>query len=288
MTKGVAEAAVVYWKKKCKGVFTMSVLRVEYYSRALSTQAHFSAVLPNDIPPMMTDNPCYTRPSKVLVLLHGYSGCDSDWLTGSSIRELAAQYNLAVLMPAAGNSFYLNGEASGTFYADFVGKELPEFAAKMFGLNISRENMWIGGLSMGGFGALHTALQFPDRFSKAMALSSALIIHELPEMRPETGNSMANYAYYKRTFGDLKTAPERDCNPEILVKKIQKEDSLMPDIFMACGTEDFLYEPNCAFHRFLEENRVHHVYRTAPGIHNWKFWEENLEPGIRWMLECEG
>lgn len=265
----------------------MSLLHVEYYSQALSSQAHFCAVLPSDVPPMMADNPHYRRPPKVLVLLHGYSGCESDWLTGSSVRELAAQYNLAVLMPAAGNSFYLNGEASGTFYADFAGKELPEFAAKMFGLDISRENTWIGGLSMGGFGALHTALLFPDRFSKVMALSSALIIHELPEMNPETGNVMANYAYYRNTFGDLKTALERDCNPEVLVENILVQRKPMPDIFMACGTEDFLYEQNCALAQFLESKKVNHVYKTSPGIHNWKFWEANLEPGIRWMLGLE-
>ena len=265
----------------------MSLLHVEFYSQALSSQAHFTAVLPNDVPPLAMDSPHYKRPPKVLVLLHGYSGCESDWTTGSSIRELAAEYNLAVLMPAAGNSFYLNGEATGTRYADFVGKEVPEFAARAFGLDISRENTWIGGLSMGGFGALHTALQFPECFSKVMALSSALIIHELPEMKPETGNAMANYAYYRSTFGDLKTAPTRDCNPEVLADGLIAQGEAIPAIFMACGTEDFLYQPNCAFHDFLTDRKIPHVYRTAPGIHNWKFWEANLEPAIRWMLELE-
>ena len=168
-----------------------------------------------------------------------------------------------------------------------MGQELPEFAEKTFGLDISRENTWIGGLSMGGFGALHTGLQFADRFSKIMALSSALIIHELPNMDPKQGNPTANYAYYNHVFGDLKTAPERSCNPEVLLRQLQEAGKPIPDIFMACGTEDFLYEPNCAFHRFLEECHVPHVYRTAPGVHNWKFWEANLEPAIRWMLEME-
>ena len=238
----------------------MSLLHVEFYSQALSSQAHFTAVLPNDVPPLAVDSPHHKRPPKVLMLLHGYSGCESDWTTGSSIRELAAEYNLAVLMPAAGNSFYLNGEATGTRYADFVGKEVPEFAARAFGL---------------------------DCFSKVMALSSALIIHELPEMKPETGNAMANYAYYRSTFGDLKTAPTRDCNPEVLADGLIAQGEAIPAIFMACGTEDFLYQPNCAFHDFLTDRKIPHVYRTAPGIHNWKFWEANLEPAIRWMLELE-
>lgn len=264
----------------------MSLIHTEFYSKTLAGQSHFYAVLPNDAPPF-PENPNLQRPPKTLILLHGYSGCESDWITGSSIRELALAYNLAVLMPAAGNSFYLNREATGERYADFVGQELPEFAEKTFGLDISRENTWIGGLSMGGFGALHTGLQFADRFSKIMALSSALIIHELPNMDPKQGNPTANYAYYNHVFGDLKTAPERSCNPEVLLRQLQEAGKPIPDIFMACGTEDFLYEPNCAFHRFLEECHVPHVYRTAPGVHNWKFWEANLEPAIRWMLGME-
>lgn len=265
----------------------MSLLHVEYFSPALSRQARFAAILPNDPPPMITDSPHYQRPPKTLLLLHGYSGCESDWITGSPIRELATKYNLAVLMPSAGNGFYLNGKATGTHFADFVGVELPEYARKTFGLDIRRDNSWVGGLSMGGFGALHTALQFPGRFGKVMALSSALIIHELPAMEPESDNPMANYDYYLSTFGDLKTAPDRDCNPEILATRLLAQGAQLPGIFMACGTEDFLYEPNCAFHRFLEEKNIPHVYRTAPGIHDWRFWSANLEPAIRWMLETE-
>lgn len=265
----------------------MSLLHVDFYSQALSGPARFVAVLPNDVPPMALDSPHYKRPPKVLILLHGYTGCESDWITGTSVRALAMQYNLAVLMPAAGNSFYLNGDATGTRYADLVGKELPEFAARAFGLNISRENTWIGGLSMGGFGALHTAFLFPGQFSKIMALSSALIIHELPEMTPEASNAMANYAYYRNIFGDLKTAPERDCNPEVLAEALLAKGDALPAIFMACGTEDFLYQPNCTFHDFLTKKQIPHVYRTSPGIHDWKFWSANLEPAIRWMLELK-
>lgn len=263
----------------------MSLFHVEFYSQALSGQVHFNAILPNDLPPMIADNPHYRRPAKTFLLLHGYSGCETDWLTGSSIRELAAEYNLAVLMPSVGNSFYLNREPTGARYADFVGKELPEFARKSFGLNIDRENTWIGGLSMGGFGALHVGLQFPERFCNIMALSSALIQHELPNMKVDSGNPMANYAYYQSIFGDLQTAPKRDCNPEVQLLSLLESGQAVPNIYMACGTEDFLYTPNCAFHAFLENHHVHHVYRTAPGIHNWRFWESCLEPAIRWMLE---
>ena len=56
----------------------MSLLHVDFYSQALSGPARFVAVLPNDVPPMALDSPHYKRPPKVLILLHGYTGCESD------------------------------------------------------------------------------------------------------------------------------------------------------------------------------------------------------------------
>ena len=75
---------------------------------------------------------------------------------------------------------------------------------------------------------------------------------------------------------------ESDANPETLVKKIlagtlkttDGSKAIMPEIFMACGTEDFLLEPNRAFHKFLDEQGVKHVYMESKGIHDMIFWQE--------------
>ncbi|MBP5305700.1 MAG: acetylesterase, partial [Lachnospiraceae bacterium] len=62
----------------------MALLKCEYYSNALSGRGEFYISLPNDVPPFMNEtNPNYKRPMKTLVLLHGYSGLASDWVTGS-------------------------------------------------------------------------------------------------------------------------------------------------------------------------------------------------------------
>ena len=57
-----------------------------------------------------------------------------------------------------------------------------------------------------------------------------------------------------------------------------------PEIFMACGTEDFLIEPNRAMHRFLEAEGVPHEYHEAPGIHDMNFWSEHIQHIVRWMF----
>lgn len=260
----------------------MALYNINFYSQCLSGQTELFAVIPNDVSEFATQgNPNYSRPPKVLVLLHGYSGNAADWVTGSRIRELAQDYNLAVLMPNGRNSFYLDKESSGEKYATYVGKELLDYAKKAFGLDVSPENCIIGGLSMGGFGAIHTGLMF-DSYSKVIALSSALIVNGLSTMED---NPMANKAYYENTFGDLSVAAMTDHNPEVLVLKRKKEGKKMPKIYMACGSEDFLFAANNELDAFLEEQGVAHEYHISPGVHNWTFWNEYLEPGIKWALK---
>lgn len=263
----------------------MALMNITYFSTALAGQNEFYMALPNDVPPFMAENnPHYRRAMKTLVLLHGYSGGASDWLMGSSIQELAVQYNLAVIMPNGRNSFYLDREATGRKFAAFVGEELLEYARKTFHLSDKREDTFIGGYSMGGFGALHTGLAYSHNYSKIAALSSALIIHQLKGMSPDDMNPMANYAYYADVFGDLKTAEDRECNPEVLIRRKLEAGEPIPEIFMACGSEDMLVETNRAFRDFLKENGVAAQYQESAGMHDWKFWNQYLEPAIEWML----
>lgn len=263
----------------------MALMQVTYFSAALAGPTTFSLVLPNDVPPFMAaGNPNYQRPMKTLVLLHGYNGGPMDWIAGSSVQQMALQYNLAVIMPDGRNSFYLNREPTGEQFADFVGEELPGYVRKNFHLSDKREDTFIGGYSMGGFGALHTGLAYSHNYSKIAALSSALIIRQLKLMSPGDANPMANYAYYANVFGDLKTAEERDCNPEVLLRGKLDSGETLPGIFMACGSEDMLVETNRAFRDFLKESGVDFHYQESPGMHDWKFWNSCLEPAIRWML----
>lgn len=264
----------------------MALMHVTYFSEALAGQSEFYMALPNDVPPFITEgNPHYQRGMKTLMLLHGYGGGASDWVMGSSIQELAARYHLAVIMPNGRNSFYLNHEATGGQFASFAGEELLGYARKSFHLSEKREDTFIGGYSMGGFGALRTGLAYSHNYSKIMALSSALIIHQLKDMSPEDPSPMANYAYYAQVFGDLKTAGDRDCNPEVLICRKLAEGEPVPDIFLACGTEDSLVEANRAFRDFLKENGVAAQYHESTGKHDWTFWNQCLEPAIQWMLD---
>ena len=255
----------------------MAYFKVEYFSEALHRRTTFDVLIPNDLrePSEYGD-----RPMKTLFLLHGYTGNAENWVPAG----LPEKYNFAIVMPSAENSFYLNGLSTGHAFQNLVGVELVEYVRKTFGLAKRREDTGIAGLSMGGFGALHTGLAYPETFGMIGALSSALIVHGIAHMKPEDENPVANYAYYHECFGDLETAEERDVNPEVLAKKLKEAGGPMPKIYMACGTEDGLLEPNRQMHRFLEAEGIDHEYHEGPGVHDMVFWHEYIAKVIPWMF----
>ena len=256
----------------------MATFDISLFLNSLRRQGSFKLILPNDFP--APDDAYHRRPTKTLFLLHGYTGMAGNWVP----EELCGKYNFAIVMPNGENGCYLNGLSTGHAFQDLVGVELVDYVRRTFGLAQSPEDTCIMGLSMGGFGALHTALRYPETFGKAAALSSALIVHDIAHMQPGTDNGVANYAYYRECFGDLETVEERDVNPEVLVEALQAAGKPLPGIYMACGTEDFLIEPNRALHRFLTEHGVEHQYFEGPGVHDMVFWSAWAPKAVEWMF----
>ena len=132
----------------------MALLQVNYLSMALHRTTTMNVILPADrmLPP--GEEPQEERPFRTLYLLHGVIGNYTDWVTGTNIQRWAEEKNLAVVMPSGENSFYLDCDASETLYGEFVGRELVEVTRKMFPLSRRREDTYLAGLSMGGYGAL--------------------------------------------------------------------------------------------------------------------------------------
>lgn len=264
----------------------MATGRLRFYSISQMGQVNIAYVIPNDVPPMMVEgNSNFKRPMKTLYLLHGFSGNESDWEYNGAAEDIAIKYNMAVIMITAGNNFYLDRKATGCQYGTFAGEEVVDYTRKLFGLSDRKEDTLIGGLSMGGFGALHTALAYPKTFGGVVALSSALIIHDIANLNEDFQDMMANYDYYKEVFGDLTKVKESDNNPEVLYTKLKDKNEEIPPIYMAVGTEDFLYENNQIMRRFFDENKANFKYEEGPGIHDWKFWNEYIFRGLDWVLE---
>ncbi len=264
----------------------MSTLFVRFRAESLACNGEFYMHLPpKTVPFFMKDNPYYQREAKTLILLHGYSGDSTDWLYNSAAADFSLKYNLAIVMPSGGIGFYVDKKATGHRYCKFIGEDLIAYLRETFGLAKERDNTYIGGLSMGGFGALHTGFMYPETFSGVIALSSALIIHGLKDMKPDMPEMMANYEYYVDTFGDLASAENSDHNPEVLFMRNKNHGTENPRIYMACGTEDFLLAPNRAMKSFLEKNGAELLYEEGPGVHDWNFWTPHAYTGIEYLLK---
>lgn len=258
----------------------MAIMHVTFASQCLKRWTDFTVIVPLEKGPDEQKE----KPEKfpTLYLLHGYTGNCLDWCTGSSIRAYAEKNQLAVVMPSGENSFYLDDEQADIRYAGYLA-ELVAFTRGMFPLSEKREETYIGGLSMGGFGALRNGFYYSELFGKAICLSGAYIQDSLADMKEE-GNGVAPRGYYERIFGDLKTAAQSDKNPVVCAQKAVQR-GLVPDVFMACGTEDFLLSENRAMQEKLKQLGVCVNYFEAGGAHNWEFWNVWIEKAVAWLAE---
>ena len=110
---------------------------------------------------------------QTLYLLHGFTADFSDWQRFSSIERYAQERQIAVVMPGVDNSFYCNLPEGGNYY-DYYTRELPQVMEALFPISGKRENKFLAGLSMGGYGAFKAALREPDQYAAAVSLSGGM------------------------------------------------------------------------------------------------------------------
>lgn len=254
----------------------MALLKLSFSSKTLERTVDVNVVLPAE-----NLEESKRLNFKTLYLLHGYTGNQDDWLTYTTIRTISEKYNLALVMPSGENSFYTDNEATGCNYGEYIGKELVDFTRKILPLSNKREDTFIGGLSMGGFGALRIGALYGNTFSKIISLSGAFIIKNLQTDKDFYKTSIANKSYFERLFGNIEQLDNSNNNPVFCVKNSDN----MPDVFMACGTEDYLINENRDMKNTLENCGVNIKYEESSGIHDWEFWEKNINIAIKWIFE---
>lgn len=264
----------------------MALVKVDFFSQSLRRLVTFNALVPSDAPDewKVGSEHHYRRETKTLYLLHGFTGSCNDWLHNGTVRTLSVKYNLAIIMPSGENSFYVDAAGTGRAYGQYIGQELVAYTGKLFGLSGKREDTFIAGLSMGGFGALRNALKYNRTFGKAAALSSALIVNGIKNMKPGTDNVVADYDYYASAFGALTRLDDSESNPEYLVTRLLQNKEVFPELYIACGKDDFLIQENREFKAYLDKNGVSAHYIEDDGIHDWAYWNKHIEPAIQWML----
>ena len=218
---------------------------------------------------------------KTLYLLHGIFGSTSDWINGTRIERWAQERDLVVVMPSGENKFYVDNPKSGDNFSTFIGQELVDFTRKSFPLSEKREDTYIGGLSMGGYGAIINGLKYHETFGKIIGLSSGLILDTVAHSTYDGVNQIMNRYYYESIFGDIDSIKGSDKDYFALIEKLDTKE--IPELYLACGTEDRLKKENDDFHNYLLDKHIQHTYETGPGNHDWDFWDTYIRKALDWL-----
>lgn len=260
----------------------MAIIEVNFISKCLMRTVTFNAIIPVDKFGPQAEN-AEQKPLKTLYLLHGIFGNYTDWVNGTRIQAWAEANDLAVIMPSGENRFYLDDEKSGELYGEFIGKELVEFTRKLFPLSDKREDTFIAGLSMGGYGAIRNGLKYAENFGCVIGLSAALV-HDVWK---DADNSAPIFTfrrnYYEAIFGEYDKVKGSDKDPKALLLKLKEEGRPVPKMYLCCGTEDGLVTANRDFRDFLNENGVDLTYVEGPGKHDWVFWDTYIKKVLDWL-----
>ena len=268
----------------------MALVKVDFLSTSLMRTVTINAIVPADWASI--DSLGYARavpreqqrPFKTLYLLHGVYGNYTDWVTRTRLQYLAESRNLAVIMPSGENGFYYD-RADGARFGEFIGHELVEFTRKLFHLSCEREDTFIGGLSMGGYGAIVNALRHPETFSRVVALSSGLTLNlkQVLESTYDAPGILGNRGFYESVFGPLDTVRGSQNDYDALAERVGAAGGPRPSFYMACGEDDDLLEPNRAYRDKLMGEGFDVDYHEGPGVHNWKFWDTWIERSLDWL-----
>src|SRR5579884_3901414 len=157
----------------------MAFCELHYFSPALQKQTAANIILP--------EGEGKTGPFCVFYLLHGLSDDHTIWERRTSIERYVADLPLIVVMPDGGKSFYCD-EQEGLAWETAIVGNLVNYVDKMFPTRAKRAGRCIGGLSMGGYGALKLALKYPDMFCSAVSHSGAPCFAHRP-LPVSTGNA---------------------------------------------------------------------------------------------------
>lgn len=240
----------------------MALFDISFSSWTLGHGTRVKVILP--------DCDRYEKPVRNLYLLHGLSDCETTWTRRTSIERYADRYGIAVIMPDAGKSFYTN-MAHGDRYYSYITEELPVRMKMFFNLSDKREDNFLAGNSMGGYGALKIALREKGKFAAVAGLSPCT---DVKIKRFE--DVMVN------VFGEELSVPDSD--DLFCLAQTAKNDPQKPRIYTAIGESDFLYEENLRFGKTLRDCGFDFTHEEAPGDHCWDFWDVYIQKALDWMF----
>lgn len=244
----------------------MALIHIDHVPKTVKVNLPLNIILPD---PGKTEGAAAAK-RRVIYLLHGLGDDASAWQRYSSIEPLAAAYGLVVVMPSAGRSFYID-QPNGQKYFTYLTDELPRYLADVFGLAPRREDTFIAGNSMGGYGAFKAALLRPELYAAAASFSGVLSLAILQAMPEDPRKD--EFAFL---FGNLEKLPGSEHDPAVWLRRAAENPSLLPRLFISVGRQEDLYPLSGMFHAACRELGVRSDYHEEKGGHDWFLWDRQI------------
>ncbi len=260
---------------------------LQFKSEILDTTVNYSVYLPANYKTSEKKYP-------VLYLLHGYTDSETKWINWGWVDKVADKEILSgevddmiIIMPNGWLLWYVN-QPDGKFnYEDMFVKELIPFIEKKYRIKSDKKNRSIGGLSMGGYGALGYSMRHTELFSTCIAYSAAIRTDEvILKVSQKHFDGLYAPVYGKGVKGKARLSEHwNKNNPIYLAERISADKLKSVHWYITIGDKDWLWEGNVALRKIFRDRGIMHEYRVYEGKHNWNYWRGHIGEGLRFITK---
>lgn len=262
----------------------MALIQCNFFSYELGMNTQLDVILPErrHMKRIPEDKKC-----KVVYALHGHAQDYTNWQRDGLMEHYLKEEDVIVVMPNLHRSFYTDGR-HGYRYFSFLTKELPVIVGNYFPASRKREDQFIFGNSMGGYGALKAVLSCPEQYGGAACISGAMDPYKTIDLTMEAGMFSAPdiYSNLDDLFGSRQEFYGSENDLIILARNLEaRTDTPKPKIFHCCGKQDVLYNLNTDFrdHFPSATPSVDYHYEETDGCHDWNYWNKVIPSALRFF-----
>jgi S-formylglutathione hydrolase FrmB len=275
----------VGWRIVARYVGGSHVVEERFWSAAVGREARYRLFVP---PGYFVE----TRRYPVVYLLHGVAGDATEWQelgileAADRLIGAGAIAPMLIALPDGGPNYWVN-HADGPRWGDFVLDVVWSVDAHYRTVR-DRDARAIGGLSMGGEGALRLALLHPETFAIAAAHAPSLrtsydqLSEGLQALYGGPDRCAEDEPTPSEAYGVSLTPCEarwRSVSPYWLVRDTDAAERLT--IALDVGEDDPWRENVEALHARLVRYGIDHELAILPGEHDPSYWEANLGRYLR-------
>jgi enterochelin esterase-like enzyme len=195
-------------------------------------------------------------------MLHGMNGDQDTWSqcglfkTADELTAAGTINPMIIVTPDGDNGYWLDQANNGPKYGTYVAGDLVAWTNQTFRTIQGRESRAIGGMSMGGHGALQLAMNYPDTFGVVGAHSVAL----------------RRYEQAFSFFGDQSYFRKHD--PVQLFKDLESQAKAFA-IWIDVGADDPWAAAATDFHNELASEGIDHEWHIWSGGHDTDYWRQH-------------